>query len=134
MPRDSSTTRTFAQMFGQQEEDSAPSFPMKEAQREMLRHAVERSQRDFPVFSRGDAVHFGGGFGPFTPACKEGCVFIFWRYLDTDSAEDILRIKNSTPSELATFPTLDCLISMFDGQGAVSFNIASSCLLLLGEE
>ena len=54
--RPPSSPAAFLQMLGQQEDAEAPSFPMKEAQREMLAIAVDRSRLPHQTFVCGDAV------------------------------------------------------------------------------
>lgn len=125
----------FRQMFPMDQGEAKPHiFPMKEAQHEMLRHAVERSQISGRDFQRGDAVHFGPGLGQFTADTKARMVFIFWRWLDLDTTDDKRRLIEGLGDALIAMPNVDCLIAFYSGENAVRFHIASSCLLLPGDE
>jgi hypothetical protein len=120
-----------AQMFS--EEDDVPlSFPMQDAQRDMLRQAVDLSNREAASFKKGDAVHYLGGFGPMKREAKAGLVFVFWGYLDPENIADLRRIEEATPVEVSTLPDIDCLIAYFAGQ-EVRFDIACSGLLVPGD-
>ena len=134
MARRPPSPAAFLQMFGQQEEAETPSFPMKEAQREMLAIAVDRSRLPHQTFVCGDAVRYGPGFGPFTPESKAGLVFIFWRYLDPDDPLDQRRITDASEPFVNSLPDIDCLIAHYDGRGPVEFAPACSYFLLPGDE
>jgi hypothetical protein len=134
MPRRTALPASLMQMLSDQTEDE-PSFPMKEAQADMLRQVVERvrSKVARPSLKLGDPVHYGPGIGPMKSNAKEALVFIFWRYLNLDTTEDDRRIAMATESDIYTFPTIDCLIAWFSGQ-EVQFHLSCSQLLLPGDE
>jgi len=120
------------QMLGDQDDDT-PSFPMKEAQADMLRQVVEMSQRDRPTFKRGDAVRYLEGTGPLVAYAKAGMVFRFWRYLDLTRTLDEAYYEGMSHTERQTIPDPDCLIACFTGR-EVRFDVSCSYLLLAGDE
>jgi hypothetical protein len=125
------TTMGMAQMFSEKD-DANPSFPMKEAQRDMLRQVIELSEGENLSFKKGDPVHYLDGVGPLISAAKAGMVFAFWRYLDPANPIDLLRMENAREVELVTLPDVDCLIVSFNGRD-VTFEISCSRLLVPGD-
>ena len=120
-----------AQMFSEQEE-AKPSFPMKDAQRDMLRQVIDLSDRENLTFKKGDPVHYLSGVGPMKADAKAGMVFVFWRYLNPENAVDGLFLEGASSTVLCTLPDIDCLIAFFTGR-EVRFDIACSRLLLPGD-
>lgn len=108
------------------------SFPVKEAQRDMLRQALDLSNREGLTFNKGDPVHYLNGMGPLTTKAKAGMIFAFWRYLDPENYCDHLKVQEAGEESRETLPDIDCLIAYFNGQ-AIMFVVSCSWLLLPGD-
>lgn len=130
MPRQTRERGSIFDFMVQATHQEEVSFPMREAQIDMLRQLVESSNTP-KQFSRGDVVHFFGCSGPFNENAKE-MVFMFWRYLIADDEEDKHRITVCSGTELVTYPNIDCMLVAFTGD-SVRFELCCSNLLVNGD-
>lgn len=109
-----------------------PTFPMKEAQADMIAQVVAASFAKRPNFERGDAVHFMAGTGPQNKHSRLGLVLRFWRYLDVNNEHDNDLVSGMEEAERVSLPDPDSLTVYFDGS-IVGFSVACSYLLLSGD-
>lgn len=133
MPRNMPHITELMRLMDGAEEPRTPTFPMKEAQRDMLRQAVELSEKRFPAFNRGDRVHYMSGTGALRSDIADGLVWVFWRYLEDDCPEDQSRIANATNMDRLTLPSFDCLVACFTGE-TFRFDICCSQILIPGDK
>ena len=119
-----------AALFGQQEPQPDPVFPVKEAQREMLAQVC--APKDRRPFERGDPVHYSGPVSPLRRDVKAQLVFVFYRYLEESSVEDDFRTQQAEEIELKALPFFDCLLANYDGQ-IVKFYLGCTALLTAGD-
>lgn len=116
-----------------EDQSEKPTFPVKEAQRDMLRQAVELSEMCLDPFKRGDRVHYLSGTGALKSEIADGLVWVFWRYLEDECPEDQSRIANATNMDRLTVPSFDCLVACFTGE-TFRFDICCSQILIPGDK
>lgn len=135
MPRNIPHITELMRLMSGEDQPEKPTFPVKEAQRDMLRQAVALSEeyqcRD--TFNRGDRVHYMSGTGALRSDIADGLVWVFWRYLEDDCPEDKSRITNATNMDRLTLPSFDCLVACFTGE-TFRFDICCSQILIPGDK
>lgn len=125
MPR-SRQEAALAAMFGGEEPEEI-TFPLKEAQRDVLRELAAHADPT-RVFHRGDFVRYVIGCGPFIKRAKEGMLLMYWRKLDFENDADACRLSRCSDNEIGQLSNVDCLLVRYDGS-AIVFDVASSELL-----